>query len=1508
MNKKLAASLTIAIFLLSTIAILAPVQAHFTLGQNVPNYPYTTQNFDPHVQGIVGYVWPGGGEDAYDGSPTGSVPGSLNLAGPGYVAPYPLNALTAAKVYPSPWTQNFAQEDGDEYAPSGAIVTGTTGDLIFAVNYTDHGSGLAAPQGLKNQAWDYLYIAIPPEFTVPGPEQIVTTISNTANKINVYKANPYDRYVPGWTIIGIGADNMARLQFNKGQWYYVRINGVTAPTIAGKYFFKMLLYYSATGASTWAGGPGFFGGSAPAMGANPGSSTAQYNTGYGGTCAQPCYPRIQYWVPTQNWPVLLVKGELDPAIITGTIRYGGYNATNYGQPIQEAGMVTAVMTTKLDPYTGAKLTGPLTNAMGYFNGTYTNSTGNGAGTYGADGHYEVEGVAPGIYNLYASAAGYPQTLIASNVQVLKGQSLHFDGYLNPGPVIHGDVYSKHAFGSEPWPYQGDTQANVSPDANGKVGGEYVKVEIYDKPTVNNVPSSNASLVSWSPLPCVAGGQNMYYPGNDQGVGTLTYGQGAPYEGCGDPRMVAGSGPVIGGNYMGAQGFGSIVAGNGLAFPWHEWNGNLAGSTGSGTGAGGVYNSFYPMGTDPQGVGPAQTWFVQSDGVNDKFHYEFGDKGMFGAPTTLDGHVPQVYATWVNGLTAGRYYVRAWVFRYVQTALDGSTFQEYSFQVTPNEWAGDISIPLDLRISSWINKTVHFHDNAGTLATAPISTGARYIAGGLYDANNVLYSYNVTTTGVGYVYANSNAARVAAGYLDGYPYPGYNPLDKFDLNRGCVQTGNCNIQYWGFNDTWLGQDYGIPAGTYTPKVYALGYIQQTFDKVSVTLSGTPISVSNHLYRGVGFNFTVFSIDWERPRVNRQWVWPGQDISIGIFNAQGNYAGEVCYICYATSTSFSSSRYTRSGLWSPPVQNATYFTPSSTVPAVPNWGTSVNPSVYAGGSYYTEFNGTGSSLYGSTAHSVWFGLDVGGASTIYAKVGGQESTQARTFTTGSAKNTWQLSFYFPTAYDSGQYSFQGWTYGYIQDKDYTIYANKGQVADMKINMLIGVNVSLDIIFKKEHLVIGTPYNMSARVRLFDDSGRLVAEWMTSQGVYTSPLNLAADNGGPSPSFTVVPGHVYAADGSFGRPFDDQINYIPGGTTELHVLMAGLGGSPSALYGPGAPNYGEDLAGASNGFACGTAGWWTRTGSQSAAASCITPSMNSASNSMATYGDPVFTANGGSFRVNKWPIDYWSTPKAHFPNEGILGQPDYTGTGWTAEIDTVNWYLNDSQLPLNPFSVDSGFLAKSNGYWANYYPVVPGVAMGESFHIIPGTAATSKISYTEDGALDPYNFVTVARLPRAHSMAPNHLGPYSQEGVWTFTNAPLSGETSAIWEVDLNGYISGTALAFTWSNEFRSISWYSVTVQGAAVGNATGPSFASYTEDGVYEFYLLPGTYSMSMSGPGYRATPMGTISVTSGQSSTPGTGNNVGLPQSNIPVPEFSGIAVVALSALAASLYLLRRRRQ
>ena len=56
--------------------------------------------------------------------------------------------------------------------------------------------------------------------------------------------------------------------------------------------------------------------------------------------------------------------------------------------------------------------------------------------------------------------------------------------------------------------------------------------------------------------------------------------------------------------------------------------------------------------DPQGVGPPQHWYVQG-GTTTPFHFEFGVKGEYGAPRDLDGMVPQVYATWVNGLNPGK---------------------------------------------------------------------------------------------------------------------------------------------------------------------------------------------------------------------------------------------------------------------------------------------------------------------------------------------------------------------------------------------------------------------------------------------------------------------------------------------------------------------------------------------------------------------------------------------------------------------------------------------------------------------------------------------------------------------------------------------------------------------------------------------------------------------------------------------------------------------------------------
>ena len=275
--------------------------------------------------------------------------------------------------------------------------------------------------------------------------------------------------------------------------------------------------------------------------------------------------------------MILVKGEFTPASVRGTIRYGDHNPTHHKQPIEEAGVVKAIMKTRLDPYTGMEISGPLSDGVGYFNAA-------------ANGQYELLGLAPGIYNIYASAAGYPTAPICFDVTILKGQSLQFDGSLQPGAAVHGTVSSKRGFDNVPW----------QEDA-------YVKIEIYNAPTLRHEPDQRAKPVVWS----------------------------------GESDVVA---------------------------------------------------------KGSRDVGPHQNWRVKR-GTLTPLHFAFGVKGEYGVPTGLVGMVPQTYATWVNGLTPGRYYVRAWVSGYTQSTADGSTFLEKSFQVNANEWAEDVKLEIDVRLRS-----------------------------------------------------------------------------------------------------------------------------------------------------------------------------------------------------------------------------------------------------------------------------------------------------------------------------------------------------------------------------------------------------------------------------------------------------------------------------------------------------------------------------------------------------------------------------------------------------------------------------------------------------------------------------------------------------------------------------------------------------------------------------------------------------------------------------------------
>jgi hypothetical protein len=1482
--------LTIAIFAMGTFAIAVPVSASFTLGDLTGTYNYHTNDFDPHVPGVIGYVWPGGGLNTYDGSPTSA---SVNNA-PGYQAPYPGGNPPGAP------SNSWYQLEGDTYAPFGAVLAGSTGDLIFAINATactvqgaepNPSTGVCSSGRRFTGRWDTLVILIPPNFNVPDNSQIVSSFTNDYSGYVVARIGPYDRYAPNWTAVIIMADagatgtaagggpagspalnsyyNHQFIDFtNLGEWYYVRINGVTAPFVAGRYFFKILLYSSNT--PSISGEEGTAGIIQPNLNCGSDYTVPAKGPGTAESCSQ--------FIPTENWPVLLVKGEIDPSILTGTVRYAGYNATLYGQPIQEAGKVWAKMTMRLDPYTGQQRPDlPTVDAVGYFNAT-------------ANGHFEVEGLAPGIYDLYASAAGYPQTLVQSGFTVLKGQSLHFDTYLQPGPVIHGNVFTKHQFGDEPWPLASDT-------GDGALSGNtYVKIELYDGATLNHIPDPSANMVSWSPLPCVAGGQQTYYGRRIAGL-------------CDDPRLAAK-----------------------IAFPWHEYT--------PANGYGDPTLPFYQvsagntLGTysadsfqDPMGVGPPQHWYVQG-GTTTPFHFEFGVKGEYGAPRDLDGMVPQLYATWVNGLTAGRYYVRAWVFRYVQSALDGSTFQEYYFDVTPNEWAGDVTLPIDLRLSSWVNKTVYFHDDINGITTDPIDTGAGMMSGVLVDANGIVWSYNQTLLGYEGKYSGGGrsgwgAAAFSKGYTSATSTVLHgNDIDKAKLNRFAIETGRANIQFWGWNDTWGGEDYGIPSGTYSPHVYVLGYVERgPVEQVSVTLSGNPTLISDHMYRGAGFNTTVYSIDWERPRVSRTWVWGNAEgytanglattagalgfvkasvTPAGFTTAPARYAGmvgqEIDLGIYNNGTMidfYGDEPTSPSGATSLPDTVLTSCLFQASVPTVPN--AAENSSVQMCGGGWDVFHpnqnvgavantaGTNYVLYEGNTNDAYFGQELKRTGYVGGYQGGQlYFEQGKTlfgpaawkpsYVPGDPTATYNSAYsgtinLYPSALPTGlQYDLRAYTYGYVQDKSFSVYVTSGQVADMKINLIIGVNVSLQILFKKENIITPTTANMSARVRLFDDSGYLVGEWMSSEGTYTTASGFAraADGTYQYPFGNLLPAVIAPTNPSTGTNLTplNTYNYLPGGTTLLTLLMAGLPALPAAGQEDGPGHY------------------LLQKGTY--------------------FGDPVIptTTSTGNFGLDKMRMPgspTFAPAFGYFPNYGILGAPDYQG-GWSAEVDFVNLYLNNTGTQE---LLSSGGQALSGSQYGQYYPPVTALLMGESYHIIPGTTSTSGISLTEDMALNSAG--------RGHSMAPNHLGPYSQRGTWQISGTHNSGEASAIFEVDLNGFVSGNTLAFTWSNEFRPLSWGAITVTGAGLPSS-GLNF--YTYDGIYQGYLPVSTsaatitYTFTLNAPGY-APYSWTSAVSVGQSAS---GQNVYLEQSNIPVPEFSSIAIIAFAALAASLYVLRRRRK
>jgi hypothetical protein len=520
---------------------------------------------------------------------------------------------------------------------------------------------------------------------------------------------------------------------------------------------------------------------------------------------------------------------------------------------------------------------------------------------------------------------------------------------------------------------------------------------------------------------------------------------------------------------------------------------------------------------------------------------------------------------------------------------------------------------------------------------------------------------------------------------------------------------------------------------------------------------------------------------------------------------------------------------------------------------------------------------------------------------------------------------LNFMQSNALESDTYTIFGFTYGYVQRSEFNQYAPKGGFADLRLNLLLGVNITLNIPLKKEGIFTPTDFNMSMRVRVFDDAGNLVAT-ASSEGPDNACINLfcsqqatssdtfdffgvgrfTGSNRNPLANTPIdavqdsaeVFGSLIrtgrSANPSFETYYVDPFAQSPSVDTGLASIDGGQVTADTFLW-HGRWNVGPD--------GIGVTGWQ---------AFDSDPDRNEISD----FGTFQFNRNGwGLFKWKTWipygtdevrvfiagiydpfgdPLDDFNAGTLHTkPWDSGVGQRissmwygidgfssttsnAYSGS-WTVEVDTWNDYptpIFQTRPKLSPPA-------------SNWYPPVEGLLQGESYHVIRGHAA------------GPFGLV-------GSSLAANGLGPYGQSVTWTVPNARLGSETSVIFELDRRGRANGNLYGFVYEGELRTLSW--VTLEAASTSETL--NFTQWSWDSWFDMYLPPGDYTLSIiawtrnGNQGY-TTITTSIHVSAGQTTTNLTYQ---MQESKILIPEFNIPLLVLLSALAAAKSLARRKRR
>jgi hypothetical protein len=158
--------------------------------------------------------------------------------------------------------------------PKSIILQQTTGDLLFNVTITSD----------KGNSRRTIALYIPPEFKINRDRRYVwSSITNDYRYISLSTLSDRDPIAPNWYRILV-SNGISRISIGS---HFIRVFNVTAPSIVGRYFFKVFIDGASIGA--------------------------------------------------KNFPTIVVSADINPAYISGTVLDGSRDLSKYGRPIQLEG-------------------------------------------------------------------------------------------------------------------------------------------------------------------------------------------------------------------------------------------------------------------------------------------------------------------------------------------------------------------------------------------------------------------------------------------------------------------------------------------------------------------------------------------------------------------------------------------------------------------------------------------------------------------------------------------------------------------------------------------------------------------------------------------------------------------------------------------------------------------------------------------------------------------------------------------------------------------------------------------------------------------------------------------------------------------------------------------------------------------------------------------------------------------------------------------------------------------